>query len=38
VKPSSIMQALEQKIPPEFLELNRKALDLGRSLFEQGPY
>jgi 2-oxoglutarate ferredoxin oxidoreductase subunit gamma len=34
VKPGSIMKALEKKIAPEFLELNQRALELGRKLFE----
>ncbi len=35
VKPQSIMKALEDKIPPAFLEMNRKALELGRKLYEE---
>jgi 2-oxoglutarate ferredoxin oxidoreductase subunit gamma len=29
VRPESIMRVLETRIPPSFLEINRKALDLG---------
>jgi 2-oxoglutarate ferredoxin oxidoreductase subunit gamma len=29
VKPESIMKALENRIPADFLEMNRKALDIG---------
>jgi 2-oxoglutarate ferredoxin oxidoreductase subunit gamma len=29
VKPESILRVLETRIPPSFLEMNRKALDLG---------
>lgn len=32
VKPDSIMKILETRIPPNFLEINRKALDLGIAL------
>jgi len=32
VKPDSIMKILETRIPPGFLEMNRKALDLGIEL------
>lgn len=32
VKPDSVMKILETRIPPNFLELNRKALDLGIEL------
>jgi 2-oxoglutarate ferredoxin oxidoreductase subunit gamma len=32
VRPESIMRVLEARIPPDFLEMNRKALDTGLSL------
>lgn len=32
VKPESIMKTLENRIPADFLEINRKALDIGLSL------
>ncbi len=32
VKPESIMKVLENKIPAEFLDMNRKALDMGLRL------
>jgi 2-oxoglutarate ferredoxin oxidoreductase subunit gamma len=32
VKPDSIMKVLENRIPAEFLEMNRKALELGLAL------
>jgi 2-oxoglutarate ferredoxin oxidoreductase subunit gamma len=32
VKPDSMMKILETRIPPNFLEINRKALDLGIEL------
>ena len=32
VKSESIMKVLETRIPPDFLEMNRKALDLGMEL------
>ncbi len=32
VKPESIMRTLETRIPSDFLEMNRKALDLGLAL------
>jgi len=32
VRPESIMKVLETRIPPDFLEMNRKALDTGLSL------
>ncbi len=32
VKPESIMKVLESKIPAEFLDMNRKALDIGLRL------
>ncbi len=35
VKPDSIMKILETRIPPNFLEINRKALDLGIELGEK---
>jgi 2-oxoglutarate ferredoxin oxidoreductase subunit gamma len=35
VKPDSIMKVLETRIPPEFLDLNRKALELGVELANQ---
>jgi 2-oxoglutarate ferredoxin oxidoreductase subunit gamma len=34
VKTESIMKVLETKIPPGFLDMNRKALDLGLELAE----
>ena len=34
VKPESIMKVLESRIPSGFLEMNRKALDLGMELTE----
>ena len=34
VKPESIMKILETRIPREFLEMNRKALDIGLGLTE----
>jgi 2-oxoglutarate ferredoxin oxidoreductase subunit gamma len=34
VKTESIMKVLEAKIPQGFLEMNRKALDLGLQLAE----
>lgn len=36
VKPESIVKVLEKRIPSSFLEMNRRALDLGLSLGE--PY
>ncbi len=35
VKPDSVMQTLATRIPPEFLDLNQKALDLGMQLGRQ---
>ena len=35
IAPESIMKVLETRIPSDFLEMNRKALDLGLSLGEQ---
>jgi Pyruvate/2-oxoacid:ferredoxin oxidoreductase gamma subunit len=32
VKPESIMKVLENRIPAGFLEMNRKALDIGLEL------
>jgi 2-oxoglutarate ferredoxin oxidoreductase subunit gamma len=32
VKPESIMKALEKRIPADFLDMNRKALEIGRKL------
>ena len=32
VRAESIMKVLESRIPPDFLDMNRQALDLGRSL------
>jgi 2-oxoglutarate ferredoxin oxidoreductase subunit gamma len=29
VKPESIIRVLETRIPPSFLEMNQKALDIG---------
>ncbi len=34
VKPESIMKALENRIPADFLDMNRKALDIGIELGE----
>ncbi|MGD2099601.1 MAG: 2-oxoacid:acceptor oxidoreductase family protein [Desulfobacterales bacterium] len=34
IKPESIMKALEKRIPADFLDLNRKALELGIKLVE----
>ena len=34
VKPESIMKSLENRIPADFLEMNRKALDIGMRLGE----
>ena len=34
VKPESIMKALEKRIPTDFLDMNRKALELGMQLGE----
>ena len=34
VQPESIMKVLEAQIPPSFLDMNRKALDLGLKLSE----
>ena len=34
VKPESIMKALEKRIPADFLDMNRKALEIGRKLGE----
>ncbi|MGW8301258.1 MAG: 2-oxoacid:acceptor oxidoreductase family protein, partial [Desulfobacterales bacterium] len=34
VKPESIMKSLENRIPADFLEMNRKALDIGFKLGE----
>jgi 2-oxoglutarate ferredoxin oxidoreductase subunit gamma len=34
VKPESIMKSLENRIPADFLEMNRKALDIGIKLGE----
>ncbi len=33
--PESIMKVLENRIPPDFLDMNRQALDLGLALGEQ---
>ena len=33
--PESIMKVLEKRIPPDFLDMNRQALDLGLALGEQ---
>ena len=35
VKPESIMKSLENRIPADFLEMNRKALDIGFKLGEE---
>ena len=35
VSPESIMKVLETRIPSDFLDMNRKALDIGRGLGEQ---
>ena len=35
ITPESIMKALETRIPPDFLDMNRLALDLGLALGEQ---
>ena len=35
VKPESIMKSLENRIPADFLDLNRKALDIGLKLGEE---
>lgn len=32
VRPESIMKVLEQRINPDYLEMNRKALELGRTI------
>jgi 2-oxoglutarate ferredoxin oxidoreductase subunit gamma len=32
IAPESIMKVLQNRIPPDFLDLNRRALDLGREL------
>ncbi|MGD8989843.1 MAG: 2-oxoacid:acceptor oxidoreductase family protein [Desulfobacterales bacterium] len=32
IDPESIMKALENRIPPDFLEMNRQALDIGMAL------
>ncbi len=32
VQPESILKVLESRVPPDFLEMNRKALDLGLKL------
>jgi 2-oxoglutarate ferredoxin oxidoreductase subunit gamma len=34
IKAESIMKVLKDRIPPDFLEMNRKALDLGMNLAE----
>ena len=34
VNPESIMKALENRIPADFLDMNRKALELGMKLGE----
>jgi 2-oxoglutarate ferredoxin oxidoreductase subunit gamma len=34
IKPDSIMKALENRIPADFLDMNRKALEIGRKLGE----
>jgi 2-oxoglutarate ferredoxin oxidoreductase subunit gamma len=33
--PKSILQVLETRIPPDFLDLNRQALDLGLALGDE---
>jgi len=38
VKTDSIIQVIETKIPPDFLEMNRQALDLGFQLAEASPF
>lgn len=35
VKPESILRVLESRIPPSFLEMNRKALDLGIRIVQE---
>jgi 2-oxoglutarate ferredoxin oxidoreductase subunit gamma len=35
VRPESIMKVLEIRLPPDLLDINRKALDLGLQLGEQ---
>jgi len=35
ITPESIMKALETRIPPDFLNMNRQALDLGLTLGEE---
>ncbi len=32
VKPESVMELIESKVPPEFIEMNKTALDLGLKL------
>jgi len=32
VRPDSIMKVLETRVPPDFLDVNRKALDLGMEM------
>jgi 2-oxoglutarate ferredoxin oxidoreductase subunit gamma len=34
VKPESIMKSLEKRVPADFLDMNRKALDIGMRLGE----
>ena len=34
VKPESIMKVLETKVPSDFLDMNRKALNIGMRLAE----
>ena len=38
VKTESIIKVLETKIPPDFLDMNRKALDLGLQLAATSPF
>jgi len=38
VKPESIMKSLENRIPADFLDMNRKALDIGLALGEEAKY
>jgi 2-oxoglutarate ferredoxin oxidoreductase subunit gamma len=37
VKPESIMKVLEKQIPQQFLDMNRKALELGSALVKDIP-
>ncbi|MCD4722425.1 MAG: 2-oxoacid:acceptor oxidoreductase family protein, partial [Desulfobacula sp.] len=38
IKPESILKVLETTIPEDFMEMNKKALDLGMAMGEKEKY